>query len=84
VGISEGTPGADAGVVVRGLLAGGPAEQAGIRNGDVITAVDGVPVDSANALTAVLDRRAVGQTVSLAWRDATGQSRTGQATLTAG
>jgi S1-C subfamily serine protease len=84
VGISQGTPGADAGVVVAGLLVGGPAERAGIRNGDVITAVDGAPVDSANALTALLDRRAVGQTVTVTWRDATGQVRNGPATLTAG
>lgn len=83
VGISQSTPGADAGVTVEGLLVGGPAEQAGIRNGDVITAVDGVPVDSANALTALLDRRAPGQTVAVSWRDAGGQLRTGQATLTA-
>lgn len=84
VGISESTPGADAGVVVRGLLRGGPADAAGIRNGDVITAVDGVPVDSANALTDVLDRRVVGQTVTVSWRDVNGADHTAPATLVAG
>lgn len=84
VGVSESTPGADAGVVVRGLLVDGPADRAGIRNGDVLTSVDGVPVDSANALTAVLDRRTVGQTVTVTFRDANGAERSGPVTLIAG
>jgi serine protease Do len=38
------------GVLVNAVDAGGPADKAGIKAGDVITAVNGAAVDSANAL----------------------------------
>ncbi len=38
------------GVLVNSVEAGGPAERAGIRAGDIITAVNGTRVDDANAL----------------------------------
>jgi serine protease Do len=38
------------GVLVNAVDAGGPADRAGIRSGDVITAINGDAVDSANAL----------------------------------
>ncbi|MBZ4415413.1 Do family serine endopeptidase [Myxococcus sp. RHSTA-1-4] len=44
------------GAVVAGVNSGGPGARAGLREEDVITSVDGKPVDSAGALT-----RAVGQ-----------------------
>ncbi|NMO21843.1 Do family serine endopeptidase [Pyxidicoccus fallax] len=44
------------GAVVAGINNGGPGARAGLREEDIITAVDGKPVDSAGALT-----RAVGQ-----------------------
>jgi serine protease DegQ len=44
--------GTDAGVLVLGLVPGGPAEQAGIRLGDVIVAVDGQAVESAEEFLA--------------------------------
>ena len=42
VGI-DGVPWADGQIVVRQLVAGGPAHQAGIMVGDVITHIDGKP-----------------------------------------
>src|SRR5512138_1596434 len=42
VGI-DGVPWADGQIVVRQLVAGGPAHQAGIKVGDVITHIDGKP-----------------------------------------
>ncbi|WP_026841505.1 S41 family peptidase [Citrifermentans bremense] len=42
VGI-DGVPRADGTIVVRQLVAGGPAHLAGIKAGDVITQVDGTP-----------------------------------------
>ena len=43
----EGVPG----VVIREALRGGPAEQAGLVDGDILTSIDGAPLDSATALT---------------------------------
>ncbi|MBU5638290.1 PDZ domain-containing protein [Geomonas sp. Red69] len=42
VGI-DGVPRADGTIVVRQLVAGGPAHLAGIKAGDIITQVDGTP-----------------------------------------
>jgi serine protease Do len=72
------------GVVIREALRGGPAEQAGLVDGDVLITIDGQPVDSANALTAVLDRHYPGDVLNLTWIDRGGQQRTGKATLTPG
>jgi membrane-associated protease RseP (regulator of RpoE activity) len=41
------------GVRVRSVVAGGPAEQAGLRAGDVILSVDGTPTDHPDALAAL-------------------------------
>lgn len=46
-----------AGAVVRQALPGTPARQAGILNGDIITAVDGIPVNSAVDLLNIMDQR---------------------------
>lgn len=72
------------GVVIREALRGGPAEQAGLVDGDILTSIDGAPLDSATALTYVLDRHYPGDVVDLTWIDLSGQERTGKATLTAG
>lgn len=40
----------DKGVVVARVLEGGPADEAGIEKGDVITALDGTPVEDMDAL----------------------------------
>jgi serine protease Do len=72
------------GVLIQEVLRGGPAEQAGLLDGDILTVLDGTPLDSATTLTYVLDRHYPGDVVDLVWIDATGQERTGKATLTAG
>ncbi|MHA3018916.1 S1C family serine protease [Mycobacterium sp. BMJ-28] len=72
------------GVIVHEVLRGGPAEQAGLANGDVILTLDNTPLNSATALTAVLDRHYPGDVIALTWIDRAGQHRTGKATLTAG
>jgi len=49
---------------------GGPAERAGISSGEVITAVDGIPIDNALALSRTIASRAPGTEVELrVWRD---------------
>jgi serine protease Do len=69
------------GVLVREALRGGPAAQAGLVDGDVLTSIDGAPMDSATTLTNVLDRHYPGDVVNLTWIDGSGQQRTGKATL---
>ena len=70
----------DDGVVVREVVPGSPADEAGIRVGDVITAVDGTAVDSAQALVDLIASYAPGDeiTVTTEWR---GVSREHSVTL---
>ncbi len=53
------------GVLVNSVEAGGPAERAGIRAGDIITAVNGTRVDDANALRNHIAGTAPGSDVAL-------------------
>ncbi|MGZ8713785.1 MAG: S1C family serine protease [Mycobacterium sp.] len=70
------------GVLVADVLSGGPAEQAGLVSGDMLTTLDGTPLDSATALTYVLDRHYPGDVIDLTWIDRSGQQRTGKVALT--
>jgi serine protease Do len=72
------------GVIIQDVVRGGPADAAGLIPGDVLTAIDGTRVDSARALTLVLDQHYAGDVVGLIWVDGAGQQRTGKATLAAG
>ncbi len=53
--------GADHGVVVQSVEPGGPAEQAGVQRGDVITSVNGKPIKSGDELVAIVSDTAVGK-----------------------
>ncbi|MEV0673053.1 S1C family serine protease [Mycobacterium sp. NPDC050441] len=72
------------GVIVQDVIAGGPADAAGLIPGDVLTNIDSTPLDSARTLTLVLDRHYPGDVIGLTWLDQGGQQRTGKATLAAG
>jgi serine protease Do len=74
----------DGGIIVRDVMVGGPAQQAGLAIGDVLTVLDGTPLDSATTLTYVLDRHYAGDVVDLTWVDRSGQQRTGKAALVSG
>ncbi len=52
-----------AGVYVSEVTPGGPADQAGLRTGDIITAIDGVPVSTTDQLLDNLEYYAAGETV---------------------
>jgi len=85
LGVGVGTqPRREAGIIVRDVMRGGPADQAGIAIGDVITVLDGTSVDSATTLTYVLDRHYPGDVVDLTWVDRSGQQRSGKAALVSG
>jgi len=61
LGAKDAANGAEVGV----LTPGGPAERAGVRIGDVITAVNGTPVANATAMTDAVHSLAPGQTARL-------------------
>jgi serine protease Do len=85
LGVGVGTqPRRAGGIIVRDVMSGGPADQAGVAIGDVLTVLDGASLDSATTLTSVLDRHYPGDVVDLTWIDRSGQQRTGKATLVSG
>jgi len=83
VGVSQQSD-TSGGVVVRDVLSGTPAEQTGLRRGDVLLSINGIPLNNATALTSALDRHYPGDVVDLVWQDRTGQQRTAKVTLAAG
>ena len=70
------------GVVLSEAVAGSPAARAGLRQGDVITALDGQPIKRTEDLRDQLARKRVGDTLSLTVRRA-GQQQTVQVQLAA-
>jgi serine protease Do len=47
------------------IIDGSPAAKAGIKEGDIITEVDGTKIDDSHSLTSLVSRKAVGDTVKL-------------------
>jgi putative serine protease PepD len=64
LGVST-TTGSDPGAVVGDLTEGGPAEQAGLRVGDVIVAVGGTTVRTPDDVAAAIQDRHPGETVAI-------------------
>lgn len=70
--IHGGTPGA----VVRQTLPDTPARNAGLVGGDVITAIDGRPINSASDLSDIMDQHHPGDVIALTWTTRDGVVRT--------
>jgi putative serine protease PepD len=68
---------------VEAVTAGGPADQAGLRPGDVIVEVDGEPAHSVDALIVKTLRMNAGDTVRLTF-ERLGASHTATLRLSAG
>jgi S1-C subfamily serine protease len=68
--------GATSGAEVTGTVQGGPAAQAGLQSGDVITAVNGKNVDSATTLTNLMDTYHPGDKLSVTYTDISGAQHT--------
>ncbi len=47
------------------IIADGPAQKAGLKEGDVITKIDDTPVDQSNSLSSLINKHSVGDKVSL-------------------
>lgn len=64
------------------VIDGGPADQAGVQPGDVITKVNGTAINQSASLISILDKHKVGDTVSLTIvRDGGGKTITKTVTL---
>lgn len=72
------------GVAVTGVQSGSPAEQAGLSNGDVITAVDGQAVTSTAQLRTAVQGHKVGDQVRITWIDSGGQTHSASVRLVGG
>ncbi len=64
-----------AGAQVRSVVPSSPAEKAGLGQGDVITAINGKPVDSATTLTTVMDTHHPGDRLTLTVAGAGGDTQ---------
>lgn len=53
------------GAIVQGIVAGAPADKAGLKAGDIIVAMDGVPVESMEGLIVEIRSRKVGDAVTI-------------------
>ncbi|MCA1833620.1 MAG: trypsin-like peptidase domain-containing protein [Actinobacteria bacterium] len=70
------------GALIQDVVAGGPAADAGLKTGDIITSIDGTRIRSMDDLIAVLLTKDVGQVVRVGYtRD--GKARTASARLVA-
>jgi S1-C subfamily serine protease len=65
IGIGVNDANGGAGAVVKQVIPTGPANGAGLAPGDVITSVNGQPVNSATALTNILDQHHPGENVTV-------------------
>ncbi len=72
------------GVGIQQVVSGGPAAQAGLAAGSVITALDGQPTTSTTALTHAMDQHHPGDSVKVTWLDQTGQQHTSTVKLATG
>ncbi len=65
-------------------MTNGPAQEAGLAQGDVITSLGGKTINSANDLTGDMGAYHPGDKVQVAWTDANGQTHTATAQLSSG
>jgi S1-C subfamily serine protease len=72
------------GVTIAGTVSGSPAANAGLAQGDTITAIGGQSVNSAEDVAHSLVKYHPGNSVSITWVDQTGQSQTTTVTLASG
>ncbi len=76
-----GTVSRPAGVYIGGVVAGMPAEQAGIQAGDTITAINGTATTTNNSLLAAIDAHKPGDSITVTFVDTSGTSHTASVVL---
>ena len=80
----QGSQGSTSGVPVAGTVSGSPAANAGLTQGDTVTAIAGQSVNSAEDVAHSLVKYHPGNSVSVTWVDQSGQSHTTNVTLASG
>ena len=82
---STGNTGSTAsGASIANVVTNGPAQEAGLAEGDVITTLGGKSIGSANDLTAAMSAYHPGDKVSIGWTDSSGQTHTATVQLSSG
>jgi S1-C subfamily serine protease len=81
---NEGNTGTTSGVTVAGTVSGSPAANAGLTEGDTITAIAGQSVTSAEDVAHALVQYHPGNSISITWMDESGVSHTSNLTLATG
>jgi S1-C subfamily serine protease len=72
------------GALIEETVTSGPAQEAGLTEGDLITGVDGTSVSSPTALTNALLQYKAGDSVTIAYTDTSGNSHTATVKLSSG
>jgi S1-C subfamily serine protease len=72
------------GAAVAGVVTNGPAQEAGLAQGDVITTLGGKTINSADDLTRDMGIYHPGDKVQVGWTDANGQTHTATVQLSSG
>jgi S1-C subfamily serine protease len=75
---------ASTGATIEGSIAGTPAAQAGLVNGDTIQTLAGTQITSPSELQTVIERYHPGDKVTVTWTDQLGQTHSATVTLTTG
>ena len=71
-------------MTIVGTLSGSPAANAGLTEGDTITAIGGQSVSTAEEIAQKLVKYHPGNSISISWVDTSGQPHTATLTLTSG
>ncbi len=66
------------------MVTNGPAQTAGLAQGDVITSLGGNTISSANDLTSDMSTHHPGDKVTIGWTDSSGQTHTATVQLSSG
>jgi S1-C subfamily serine protease len=83
-GLANAAGSSSHGALVAGALPGYPAARIGLKQGDIIMAVDGRSVASAAKLTDLLSAHHPGDSVQLRWTDPSGRTHNASVTLVSG
>jgi S1-C subfamily serine protease len=80
----DGGQSTSSGATVAGTVSGSPAANAGLTQGDVITALGGQSVSTSENISQGLVKYHPGDSISVTWTDTSGQSHTSTLTLASG
>jgi S1-C subfamily serine protease len=83
-GNSGNTGSTASGASVASVVTNGPAQEAGLAEGDVITSLGGKTVTTPNDLTTAISQYHPGDKVSIGWTDSSGQTHTATVQLSSG